>query len=66
MRFKTDENIPLEAVDLLRVGGHDALSVFDQSLAGRPDGTANSGSSNAAGSESAAKTDVGSHTGTET
>jgi predicted nuclease of predicted toxin-antitoxin system len=38
MRFKTDENIPLEAVDLLRAAGHDALSVFDQSLAGRPDG----------------------------
>jgi predicted nuclease of predicted toxin-antitoxin system len=38
MRFKTDENIPLEAVDLLRAAGHDALSVFDESLAGRPDG----------------------------
>ncbi len=37
MRFKTDENIPLEAVDLLRAAGHDALSVFDESLAGRPD-----------------------------
>ncbi len=38
MRFKTDENIPLEAVDLLRAAGHDARSVFDESLAGRPDG----------------------------
>jgi predicted nuclease of predicted toxin-antitoxin system len=38
MKFKTDENVPLEAVDLLRSGGHDALSVFDQSLAGWPDG----------------------------
>ena len=38
MRFKTDENIPLEAVALLRAAGHDALSVFDQSLAGQPDG----------------------------
>jgi predicted nuclease of predicted toxin-antitoxin system len=37
MRFKTDENIPLEAVNLLRMSGHDALSVFDQSLAGQPD-----------------------------
>jgi len=37
MRFKTDENIPLEAVDLLRAAGHDALSVFDESLAGRAD-----------------------------
>ncbi|MCU0915256.1 MAG: DUF5615 family PIN-like protein [Planctomycetes bacterium] len=37
MRFKTDENIPLEAVDLLRASGHDVLSVFDQALAGHPD-----------------------------
>jgi predicted nuclease of predicted toxin-antitoxin system len=37
MQFKTDENIPLEAVDLLRAAGHDALTVFDQSLGGRPD-----------------------------
>ncbi len=37
MQFKTDENIPLEAVDLLRAAGHDARSVFDQSLGGRPD-----------------------------
>jgi predicted nuclease of predicted toxin-antitoxin system len=37
MRLKTGENIPVEAVDLLRAAGHDALSVFDQSLAGRPD-----------------------------
>lgn len=37
MQFKTDENIPLEGADLLRSAGHDALSVFDQSLSGRPD-----------------------------
>lgn len=37
MQFKVDENIPLEAVDLLRSVGHDATSVFDQSLSGRPD-----------------------------
>jgi predicted nuclease of predicted toxin-antitoxin system len=37
MQFKTDENIPLEAVDLLRAAGHDARSVFDQALSGRPD-----------------------------
>ena len=37
MLFKTDENIPLEAVDLLRAAGHDTLTVFDQSLGGRPD-----------------------------
>ena len=37
MLFKTDENIPLEAVDILRAAGHDTLTVFDQSLSGRPD-----------------------------
>jgi len=37
MRFKTDENIPTEAVDLLRAAGHDAVSVFDQSLGGHAD-----------------------------
>jgi predicted nuclease of predicted toxin-antitoxin system len=37
MKFKTDENIPVEAVDLLRAAGHNAISVFDQSLSGRPD-----------------------------
>jgi predicted nuclease of predicted toxin-antitoxin system len=37
MKFKTDENIPLAAVDLLRAAGHDTLSVYDQSLVGRPD-----------------------------
>ena len=37
MLFKTDENIPLEAVHLLRAAGHDTLTVFDQSLGGRPD-----------------------------
>ena len=38
MQFKTDENIPLEAVAVLRSAGHDAVGVFDQSLAGQPDG----------------------------
>lgn len=37
MRFKTDENIPAEAVALLRAAGHDAASVPEQSLSGRPD-----------------------------
>ena len=37
MGLKTDENIPLEVVDLLRAAGHDTLSVFDQALAGQPD-----------------------------
>ncbi|MBP7053937.1 MAG: DUF5615 family PIN-like protein [Phycisphaerae bacterium] len=37
MQFKTDENIPLEAVELLRSTGHDAASVYGQSLGGHPD-----------------------------
>lgn len=38
MRFKIDENMPLEAADLLRTAGHDASSVHEQALGGRPDG----------------------------
>ena len=37
MKFKADENVPSEAIELLRAAGHDAASVFDQSLSGRPD-----------------------------
>lgn len=37
MKFKADENLPVEVVDLLRQEGHDALSVTDQQLAGYPD-----------------------------
>jgi len=37
MRFKTDENLPVEVADLLRAAGHDAHTVFDESLSGRPD-----------------------------
>lgn len=37
MRFKVDENLPVQCVDLLRAAGHDALSVPDQGLAGAPD-----------------------------
>jgi len=37
LRFKTDENLPLEAVVLLRSAGYDAMSVFDQSLVGARD-----------------------------
>lgn len=37
MQFTTVENIPTEAVDLLRAAGHDAVSVCDQSLGGHPD-----------------------------
>lgn len=38
MKFKADENIPSEAVELLRRSGHDAASVYEQSLGGRSDG----------------------------
>ncbi|MEW6744905.1 MAG: DUF5615 family PIN-like protein [Planctomycetota bacterium] len=38
MRFKIDENMPVEVVDLLREKGHDALSVAEQELAGHADG----------------------------
>jgi predicted nuclease of predicted toxin-antitoxin system len=37
IRFKTDENLHPETADLLRSAGHDALTVWDQSLRGRPD-----------------------------
>lgn len=37
MRFKIDESLPVEAADLLRQNGHDALTVHDQQLAGHPD-----------------------------
>ena len=36
-RFKTDENLPLAAVELLRSTGFDAMSVFDESLVGARD-----------------------------
>lgn len=37
MKFKLDENLPKEAVEALRSAGHDAVSVLDQRLGGRPD-----------------------------
>lgn len=37
MKFKTDENMPVEAAEDLRQAGHDALTVADQQLAGQPD-----------------------------
>ena len=39
MRFKVDENLPAEVAQLLRAAGHDALTVVDQQLGGRPDRT---------------------------
>jgi predicted nuclease of predicted toxin-antitoxin system len=37
MKFKVDENLPLEVAALLAEAGHDALTVQDQTLGGRPD-----------------------------
>jgi len=37
MRFKIDENLPLEFAELLRDAGHDALTIHDQGMGGNPD-----------------------------
>lgn len=37
MKFKTDENLPIEVAEDFRRAGHDALTVADQKLAGQPD-----------------------------
>ncbi len=37
LRFKIDENLPAESAALLVAAGHDALTVLDQQLGGRPD-----------------------------
>lgn len=38
MRFKIDENVPIEAAELLRVAGYtDCHTVYDERLAGAPD-----------------------------
>ena len=37
MKFKTDENLPVEAAEDLRQAGPDALTVADQKLAGQAD-----------------------------
>ena len=37
MKFKIDENLPVEIVDALRQSGHDAVSVLDQGLGGKVD-----------------------------
>jgi len=39
MRFKTDENLPTEAADLLRSAGQDAVAVGQQQLGGTVDPT---------------------------
>jgi predicted nuclease of predicted toxin-antitoxin system len=37
MRFKVDENLPPEIVDVLHEHGHDAATVFEQGLRGKED-----------------------------
>ncbi|HMO26416.1 MAG TPA: DUF5615 family PIN-like protein, partial [Tepidisphaeraceae bacterium] len=37
LRIKVDENLPDEVADLFRQAGHDAMTVADQRLAGKPD-----------------------------
>ena len=37
MKFKIDENLPIEVVKLLEDNGHDAGSVFEQNLSGTSD-----------------------------
>ena len=37
MKFKLDENIPVEAAALLREAGHDAVTVLDQNMGGKAD-----------------------------
>ena len=37
MRFKIDENLHEDVAEALRKDGHDAQSVFDEGLRGRPD-----------------------------
>ncbi len=37
MRCKIDENLPIEAADLLQAGGHECHTVFDERLAGGQD-----------------------------
>ena len=37
MRFKTDENVHPDAAQLLRMAGHDVLTVWDEHLDGTPD-----------------------------
>ena len=37
MRFKLDENLPLQLKDLFTESGHDAVTVLDQGIGGAPD-----------------------------
>jgi predicted nuclease of predicted toxin-antitoxin system len=37
MRFKIDENIPIEVAEILINSGHESTTVFDENLAGTKD-----------------------------
>lgn len=37
MRFKVDENLPVEVAELLRQAGYGAITVHDQGLGGEAD-----------------------------
>jgi predicted nuclease of predicted toxin-antitoxin system len=37
VKFKVDENLPIEVAGLLRAAGHDADTVHDERMAGAPD-----------------------------
>ena len=37
MKFKIDENLPIEVAGLLQQAGYDAATVYDQSLVGATD-----------------------------
>ncbi len=37
MKFKVDQNLPVDLAPLLRQAGHDAGTVFDQGMTGAPD-----------------------------
>ena len=39
MKFKVDENLPIEVAELLKQAGHDALTVHDEELVGSSDST---------------------------
>jgi len=37
MRFKIDENLPVEVAQRLVAASHDAPTILDQNMSGRPD-----------------------------
>ena len=37
MRFKLDENLPIDLADMFRAAGHDAVTTLDQNLGGAGD-----------------------------